>query len=196
MGSVRNALQHALDLEGPANRPRVACGCRASSASPVRSGQECPNGGRASSHETTARMYAADGFLTTWIAPRGTHGQGGRTALSPGHRAGLRAAQPASNLQGPTSCALPDPGGSEYNGQAAGRIAATLGGASWLARHWEAGMQTSSIPRRDFIAYSSAAIAGLIALRSSLARAFPARPGEEVVPWMDQPPPRARRRCR
>jgi DMSO/TMAO reductase YedYZ molybdopterin-dependent catalytic subunit len=85
--------------------------------------------------------------------------------------------------------AVSDPGRLEYNGQAAGRIAATLGGASWLARHWEAGMQTSSIPRRDFIAYSSAAIAGLIALRSSLARAFPARPGEEVVPWMDQPPP-------
>ena len=29
----------------------------------------------------------------------------------------------------------------------------------------------------------------LTVLRSSLARAFPARPGEEVVPWADQPPP-------
>jgi DMSO/TMAO reductase YedYZ molybdopterin-dependent catalytic subunit len=50
-------------------------------------------------------------------------------------------------------------------------------------------MQTVSIPRRDFLAYGSAAFAGLTALQSSLARAFPARPGEEVVPWADQPPP-------
>jgi DMSO/TMAO reductase YedYZ molybdopterin-dependent catalytic subunit len=50
-------------------------------------------------------------------------------------------------------------------------------------------MQTVSIPRRDFLAYGSAAFAGLTALQSSLARAFPARSGEEVVPWADQPPP-------
>src|SRR5262245_8209925 len=50
-------------------------------------------------------------------------------------------------------------------------------------------MQTVSILRRDFLAYGSAAFAGLTALQSSLARAFPARPGEEVVPWADQPPP-------
>src|SRR4029450_9658379 len=43
--------------------------------------------------------------------------------------------------------------------------------------------------RRDFLAYGSASIAGLTVLRSSLARAFPARAGEEVVPWADQPPP-------
>jgi hypothetical protein len=36
-------------------------------------------------------------------------------------------------------------------------------------------MQTSSIVRRDFLAYSSATVAGLTALRSSLAWAFPAR---------------------
>src|SRR5215218_4531816 len=50
-------------------------------------------------------------------------------------------------------------------------------------------MQTVSIPRREFLAYGSAAIAGWTALHSSLARAFPARPGEEVIPWADQPPP-------
>ena len=50
-------------------------------------------------------------------------------------------------------------------------------------------MQTDTIPRRDFLAYGSAAFAGLSALQSSLARAFPARPGEEVIPWADQPPP-------
>ena len=50
-------------------------------------------------------------------------------------------------------------------------------------------MQSDHLLRRDFLAYGSAAIAGLAALRSSLAEAFPARPGEEVVPWADQPPP-------
>lgn len=50
-------------------------------------------------------------------------------------------------------------------------------------------MQTGTIPRRDFLAYGSAAFAGLTALQSSLARAFPARSGEDVIPWADQPPP-------
>ena len=50
-------------------------------------------------------------------------------------------------------------------------------------------MQTGFIPRRDFLVYGSATVAGLTALRSSLARAFPTRPGEEVIPWADQPPP-------
>ena len=50
-------------------------------------------------------------------------------------------------------------------------------------------MQSDHLLRRDFLTYGSAAFAGLTALRSSLARAFPARPGEEVVPWADQPPP-------
>jgi DMSO/TMAO reductase YedYZ molybdopterin-dependent catalytic subunit len=50
-------------------------------------------------------------------------------------------------------------------------------------------MQSDHVPRRDFLTYGSAALAGLTVLRSSMARAFPARPGEEVVPWADQPPP-------
>ena len=50
-------------------------------------------------------------------------------------------------------------------------------------------MQSDHLLRRDFLAYGSAAVAGLTVLRSSLARAFPARAGEEVVPWADQPPP-------
>jgi len=50
-------------------------------------------------------------------------------------------------------------------------------------------MQSDHVLRRDFLTYGSAALAGLTVLRSSMARAFPARPGEEVVPWADQPPP-------
>ena len=50
-------------------------------------------------------------------------------------------------------------------------------------------MQSDHLLRRDFLTYGSAAFAGLTVLRSSLARAFPARPGEEVVAWADQPPP-------
>jgi DMSO/TMAO reductase YedYZ molybdopterin-dependent catalytic subunit len=50
-------------------------------------------------------------------------------------------------------------------------------------------MPFDQLRRRDLLAYGSAAVAGLAILRSSLARAFPARPGEEVVPWTDQPPP-------
>ena len=50
-------------------------------------------------------------------------------------------------------------------------------------------MQSNHLPRRDFLAYGSASLAGLTVLRSSLARAFPNRPGEEVVPWADPPPP-------
>src|SRR3954454_19797879 len=49
-------------------------------------------------------------------------------------------------------------------------------------------MQPDHLLRRDFLANSSAALAGLSVFRSSLAHAFPARPGEEVVPWADQPP--------
>lgn len=50
-------------------------------------------------------------------------------------------------------------------------------------------MQSDHLLRRDFLTYGSAAFAGLTVLRSSIARAFPARPGEEVIPWADQPPP-------
>jgi DMSO/TMAO reductase YedYZ molybdopterin-dependent catalytic subunit len=50
-------------------------------------------------------------------------------------------------------------------------------------------MQPNHILRRDFLAHSSAAFATLTILHSARARAFPARPGEEVVPWADQPEP-------
>jgi DMSO/TMAO reductase YedYZ molybdopterin-dependent catalytic subunit len=50
-------------------------------------------------------------------------------------------------------------------------------------------MRSEHLLRRDFLASGSAAFAGLTVLRSSVARAFPARPGEEVVAWTDQPPP-------
>jgi DMSO/TMAO reductase YedYZ molybdopterin-dependent catalytic subunit len=49
-------------------------------------------------------------------------------------------------------------------------------------------MHPDHLLRRDFLTYGSAALAGSALLRSSLARAFPARPGEEVVQWVDQPP--------
>jgi DMSO/TMAO reductase YedYZ molybdopterin-dependent catalytic subunit len=50
-------------------------------------------------------------------------------------------------------------------------------------------MQSNHLPRRDFLAYGSATLAGLAALQSSWAWAFPTRPGEETVPWADPPPP-------
>ena len=49
-------------------------------------------------------------------------------------------------------------------------------------------MQSNHLLRRDFLASGSGALAALAVLRSSIAQAFPARPGEEVVPWADQPP--------
>jgi DMSO/TMAO reductase YedYZ molybdopterin-dependent catalytic subunit len=46
------------------------------------------------------------------------------------------------------------------------------------------------LTRRDFVLKGSAAFAAYALLHSSqAARAFPSRPGEEVVPWADQPPP-------
>jgi DMSO/TMAO reductase YedYZ molybdopterin-dependent catalytic subunit len=43
--------------------------------------------------------------------------------------------------------------------------------------------------RREFIITSSATMAALTALQSSiLAHAFPSQPGETVLPWLDQPP--------
>jgi DMSO/TMAO reductase YedYZ molybdopterin-dependent catalytic subunit len=43
--------------------------------------------------------------------------------------------------------------------------------------------------RRDVVIRSSAAVAGLAMLHAaSLARAYPSRPGEDIVPWLDQPP--------
>ncbi|HEV7717431.1 MAG TPA: sulfite oxidase [Arsenicitalea sp.] len=43
------------------------------------------------------------------------------------------------------------------------------------------------LPRRDFIIGGSAALAAMAMLRTSAAYAFPARAGETVVPWLDQP---------
>jgi DMSO/TMAO reductase YedYZ molybdopterin-dependent catalytic subunit len=42
------------------------------------------------------------------------------------------------------------------------------------------------LPRREFIVTSSAALVAYSLARSALA--FPSRPGEVVVPWLDQPP--------
>ena len=47
------------------------------------------------------------------------------------------------------------------------------------------------IPRRDFILKGSAALTAMAFLRSSPSLAYPGRPGEEVIPWADQPPPNA-----
>jgi DMSO/TMAO reductase YedYZ molybdopterin-dependent catalytic subunit len=49
-------------------------------------------------------------------------------------------------------------------------------------------MQPDHLLRRDVLTSGSAALAGLAVLRSSMAAAFPARPGDEVVAWLDQPP--------
>jgi DMSO/TMAO reductase YedYZ molybdopterin-dependent catalytic subunit len=50
------------------------------------------------------------------------------------------------------------------------------------------------LARRALVLQGSAAAAALAALRfpalaQALGRAFPGRPGEEVLPWADQPPP-------
>jgi len=46
----------------------------------------------------------------------------------------------------------------------------------------------SHLRRREFIVQSTAVLAGIAGLYvSRLAHAFPARPGEEVIPWLDQP---------
>lgn len=45
------------------------------------------------------------------------------------------------------------------------------------------------IPRRDFVIQGGAALAGMAVLQASrLAQAFPSRAGEDVLPWLDQPP--------
>jgi DMSO/TMAO reductase YedYZ molybdopterin-dependent catalytic subunit len=48
----------------------------------------------------------------------------------------------------------------------------------------------ASVPRREVITTGTAALAAMAFLQSSrLARAFPSRPGEVVIPWLDQPEP-------
>ena len=46
-----------------------------------------------------------------------------------------------------------------------------------------------TIARRTLLARGSGALAGLALLNSALAKAFALQPGEEVIPWLDQPPP-------
>src|SRR6476646_5356237 len=45
------------------------------------------------------------------------------------------------------------------------------------------------IPRREFIIKGSAALTAVALINSSRAYAYPGRPGEAVIPWLDQPPP-------
>jgi DMSO/TMAO reductase YedYZ molybdopterin-dependent catalytic subunit len=50
-------------------------------------------------------------------------------------------------------------------------------------------MDTENSSRRDFVVQGGAAFAGLTLLHAPfLAQAFPSQKGEEVVPWLDQPP--------
>jgi DMSO/TMAO reductase YedYZ molybdopterin-dependent catalytic subunit len=54
-------------------------------------------------------------------------------------------------------------------------------------------MDTHKLSRRDLLMQGSTALAGLALLHSPrLAHAFPSRLGEEVIPWMDKPPPHPR----
>jgi len=47
----------------------------------------------------------------------------------------------------------------------------------------------AALPRREFVLQGSAALAALTILQASrLAQAFPSTPGDEVLPWLDQPP--------
>ncbi len=50
-------------------------------------------------------------------------------------------------------------------------------------------MDTRDMARRELLLQGSVALAGLALLHSPwLAQAFPSRPGEEIIPWADQPP--------
>ena len=56
-------------------------------------------------------------------------------------------------------------------------------------------MDTRDVSRRELLMQGSAAFIGLAFLNSPrLAQAFPSRPGEEVIPWLDQPPAHPRPR--
>ena len=47
----------------------------------------------------------------------------------------------------------------------------------------------AALPRREFIIQGGAAIAALTVVRAThLAQAYPGRPGDEVLAWLDQPP--------
>ena len=47
----------------------------------------------------------------------------------------------------------------------------------------------ASVARRTLLARGGGALAGLALLDSAFAKAFAVQPGEEVIPWLDQPPP-------
>lgn len=50
-------------------------------------------------------------------------------------------------------------------------------------------MDMRDISRRDLLLQGSATLTGLALLHAPwVAQAFPSRPGEEVIPWLDQPP--------
>ena len=60
----------------------------------------------------------------------------------------------------------------------------------YRANEWSRSMSTPHMSRRDVLLQGSVAIAGLALLRApGLAYAFSAQPGEEVLPWLDQPAP-------
>ena len=49
-------------------------------------------------------------------------------------------------------------------------------------------MDTPKLSRRALLMQGSTALTGLALLHSPLlVHAFPSRPGEEVIPWVDQP---------
>src|SRR5437868_994912 len=55
---------------------------------------------------------------------------------------------------------------------------------------WSKAMKTRPISRRDVLLQGSLAAAGLALLRMpGLAEAFSIQPGEDVLPWLDQPAP-------
>jgi len=59
--------------------------------------------------------------------------------------------------------------------------------------HRRHAMDTGDIPRREFLVQGGTAVAGLtLANVPFLARAFPTRPGEEVIPWLEEMPPNPR----
>src|SRR2546422_8875523 len=50
-------------------------------------------------------------------------------------------------------------------------------------------MDPRELSRRKLLCRAPAALAGLALVRSPwIAEAFPSRPGEEAIPWLDQPP--------
>jgi len=50
-------------------------------------------------------------------------------------------------------------------------------------------MDTQDISRRELLIQASATLVGLALLHAPwFAQAFPSRPGEDVIPWLDQPP--------